>query len=109
LSKTVDELVEGYRDAVTVKKVFGEPFQENGLTVIPAAKVMGGGGGGSGESPDGKGQGSGTGFGTAGKPMGAYVIRGDHVKWQPAIDLNRLVTGVFVLTGLAIALRFRRS
>jgi uncharacterized spore protein YtfJ len=108
LSKTVDELVEGYRDAVTVKKVFGEPFHENGLTVIPAAKVMGGGGGGSGESPD-KGQGSGTGFGMAGKPVGAYVIRGDHVEWQPAIDLNRLVTGVFVLTGLAIALRFRRS
>ena len=31
------------RDAVTIKKVFGEPLQKNGVTVIPAAKVMGGG------------------------------------------------------------------
>jgi hypothetical protein len=33
--------VKGHRDAVTVKRVFGEPYQKNGVTVIPAAKVMG--------------------------------------------------------------------
>jgi uncharacterized spore protein YtfJ len=108
LNQSIDELVKGYRDAITVKKVFGEPFQKNGITVIPAAKVMGGGGGGSGESPD-QGQGSGTGFGMTGKPVGAYVIRGEDVKWQPAIDLNRLITGGLVLTGFAIALGFLRS
>jgi uncharacterized spore protein YtfJ len=108
LNQSIDELVKGYRDAITVKKVFGEPFQKNGITVIPAAKVMGGGGGGSGESPD-QGQGSGTGFGMTGKPVGAYVIRGEDVKWQPAIDLNRLITGGLVLTGLAIVLGFLRS
>ena len=109
MSHTIDELVKGHRDAVSVNRVFGEPFQKNGITVIPAAKIMGGGGGGSGEASDGEGQGSGTGFGMAGKPAGAYVIRGDNVKWQPAVDLNRIIMGTLVLTGLAIVLRFRRS
>jgi uncharacterized spore protein YtfJ len=108
LNQSIDEHIKGYRDAITVKKVFGEPFEKNGITVITAAKVMGGGGGGSGESPD-QGQGSGTGFGMTGKPVGAYVIRGQEVKWQPAIDLNRLITGGLVLTGLAIVLGFLRS
>jgi uncharacterized spore protein YtfJ len=43
MSQTIDALVKGHRDAVTVKRVFGEPYQKNGVTVIPAAKVMGGG------------------------------------------------------------------
>jgi uncharacterized spore protein YtfJ len=109
MNQAIDEVIKGHRDAITVKRVFGEPFQENGITVIPAAKIMGGGGGGSGESPDGSGQGSGTGFGMAGKPVGAYVIRGDDVKWQPAVDLNRLIAGTLVLFGLAIVLKSRRS
>jgi uncharacterized spore protein YtfJ len=46
MSQTIDALVKGLPDAVTVKRVFGEPYQKNGVTVIPAAKVMGGGGGG---------------------------------------------------------------
>ena len=109
MSKAIDELIEGHRDAITVKKVFGEPYVKNGLTVIPAAKVMGGGGGGTGEGPGGEGQGSGTGFGLAAKPVGAYVIRGDEVRWQPAIDVNRIIAGAFLLTGLALLLSIRRA
>ena len=109
MSQTIDELVQGHRDAVTVKKVFGEPFQKDGVTIIPAAKIMGGGGGGSGESPDGSGQGSGTGFGLAGKPAGAYIIKGGNVSWRPAVDLNRLIAGALGLAGLTILLKFRQS
>src|SRR5918995_496316 len=101
MNQTIDELVKGHRDAITVKRVFGERYQKNGLTVIPAAKVMGGGGGGEGESPEGAGKGSGTGFGMAARPAGAYVIRGDDVKWEPAIDANRIIAGVFMLAALA--------
>src|SRR5918994_847595 len=36
------------RDAMTVKRVFGDPFEKNGVTVIPAANVRGGAGGGGG-------------------------------------------------------------
>jgi uncharacterized spore protein YtfJ len=108
MSQTIDEIVKGHRDAVSVKRVFGEPFEKNGVTVIPAAKVIGGGGGGAGESPDGHGQGSGSGFGIAARPAGVYVISGDEVKWQPAVDVNRIIAGGFVLASLAIILSFRR-
>lgn len=109
MSQSIDDLVKGHRDAITVKKVFGEPYQRNGVTVIPAAKVMGGGGGGMGESPDGAGQGVGTGFGMAGRPAGAFIIRGEDVKWQPAVDANRVMAGAFMLAALALVLRFLRK
>ena len=109
MTQTIEELMEGHRDAITVKKVFGEPFEKNGVTVIPAAKVMGGGGGGAGESPEGGGQGSGSGFGIAAQPAGAYVIRGDEVMWQPAVDVNRIIAGVLLLAALALVRTFRSS
>jgi len=109
MTQTMDQLVKGHRDAISVKKVFGEPFEKNGVVVIPAAKVMGGGGGGSGEGPEGEGQGSGTGFGIAARPAGAYVIRGDEVVWQPAVDLNRIITGVLLLAALALVRSLRAS
>jgi len=34
------------RDALTVKRVFGEPYEKNGVTMIPVARVQGGAGGG---------------------------------------------------------------
>ena len=108
MNGAIDELVKGHREAITVKKVFGDPFQQNGLTIIPAAKVMGGGGGGAGESPEGAGQGSGTGFGIAAKPVGVYVIRGEDVQWRPAIDFNRILGSLFVLAALWMLLTSRR-
>lgn len=109
MDKQVEELVRGHRDAVSVKRVFGEPYQRDGVTVIPAAKVFGGGGGGGGESADGGSQGSGTGYGLVATPAGAYVIRGDRVSWRPAIDANRIVAGIFVIAALAIVAGRGRS
>ena len=57
----VQEVIAQARDAITVKRVFGEPYEKNGVTVIPAARVQGGAGGGGGEGPEGQGKGSGTG------------------------------------------------
>lgn len=108
MSQTIDELVKGHRDAITVKRVFGEPYEKNGVTVIPAATIMGGGGGGSGEAPEGQGQGSGTGFGLAAKPAGAYVIHGDVVRWQPAVNVNRLIAGLLALAALVLVLVLTR-
>ena len=45
----LQELISGARDVVSVKRVYGEPYEKNGLTVIPAATVRGGGGGGMGD------------------------------------------------------------
>jgi uncharacterized spore protein YtfJ len=108
---SLEDLVKGHRDAITVKKVYGDPYQKEGVTVIPAAKVMGGGGGGVGEGPEGPsaGRGAGTGFGIVARPAGAFVIRGNDVTWQPAVDVDRIIAGVFTLTALALLVALRRS
>ena len=92
----VDELLSGARDAISAKRVFGEPIGDQGVTVIPVAKVGGGGGGG------GDTEGNGGGFGLAGKPAGAYVITAGEVKWKPAYDLNRIVLGWQPVAALAV-------
>ena len=91
------------RDALTVRRVFGEPYEKDGVTVVAAASVMGGGGGGGGQ--DGAAEGSGAGFGLKVRPVGMYVIRGDQVSFQPAVDVTRIVLGgqlVIVVALLAI-------
>ena len=40
----VDEVLSSARDTFTVKRVYGEPYEKDGLTVIPAAVVRGGAG-----------------------------------------------------------------
>jgi uncharacterized spore protein YtfJ len=81
------------KDAMSVKRVFGDPLEKNGVTVIPAARVQGGAGGGGGEGPEGQGGGTGSGFGMNARPAGAFVIKGDEVDWRPAIDVNRVILG----------------
>ena len=58
------ETISGARDAITVKRVYSEPYERNGVAVIPAAAVQGGGGGGGGDEPDGR-TGGGGGFATS--------------------------------------------
>src|ERR671919_1606398 len=98
----VNDVISQARDAMSVKRVFGEPYEKNGVTVIPAARVQGGAGGGGGEGPEGQGKGSGSGFGLAARPVGAYLIRGDEVTWRPAVDLNRIVLGAQVVAIVAL-------
>ena len=95
----VDEILQGARDAMSVKRVFGDPIESGGVTVVPVARVGGGGGGGGDSENNGGG-----GFGLSARPVGAYVIKDGEVAWEPAVDLNRLVTFAFLL-GLAFALR----
>ena len=100
----VEKTIEGAKDALTVKRVFGEPYVKNGVTVIPAAKVQGGAGGGGGEAPDGSGKGSGSGFGVNARPAGVYVVKGDDVVWRPAVDVNKIILGAQVVAVLALLL-----
>lgn len=93
----VRELLDKARDVLDVKRVYGEPYQADGVTVIPAARVRGGGGGGEGEGEssdrEGRNGGSGGGFGLTASPVGVFVIRDGKVRWQPAVDVNRVVLG----------------
>jgi uncharacterized spore protein YtfJ len=103
--QTVMDVVERSRETLTVKRVFGEPIERDGLTVLPAASVRGGGGGGGGGDNEG-GQGGGTGFGLSARPVGAYVIRDGEVTWRPAIDLTKVILGGQVVALVAM-LTFR--
>jgi uncharacterized spore protein YtfJ len=94
----VDELLKGARDAITVKRVYGDPVESEGVKIVPAAVVRGGGGGGG----DDEGNGGG-GFGLHARPAGAWVIRDSDATWKPAVDLNRVAFLVFLL-GVAFAL-----
>lgn len=80
------ETISQTRDALTVRRVYGDPYQEEGVTIIPAAHVMGGGGGGGDQAGNG-----GAGFGLSARPAGAWVIKDGDVRWRPAIDVNRIV------------------
>lgn len=98
----VQDVIAQARDALTVKRVFGEPYEKDGVTLIPVARVQGGAGGGGGEGPDGQGRGSGSGFGVIARPVGVFLIRGDEVSWRPAVDLNRIVLGGQVVAIVAL-------
>jgi uncharacterized spore protein YtfJ len=91
------------KDAITVRRVFAEPYEKDGLTIIAAARVTGGAGGGTGTDPRGQ-QGEGAGFGASARPVGAYVIKDGQVTWRPAIDANRVIAMVGVIA-LAYVLR----
>lgn len=113
------EPVRAVADLLTVRRVFGDPVRQDGVTIIPVARVMGGSGGGSGSAPSGAdagtdASGSGGGVGVRVTPLGVYVVEGDQVTWRPALDLQRVIAGgqlvgaLAVLTALAAVLRRRR-
>ncbi len=109
----IQQLVDGTRDALTVSRVFGEPIDRDGLTVVPVARVRGGAGGGDGDGPGGRGTGGGGGL--IAEPVGVYVLRGQEVRWVPAVDFSRIalrgqiVALVALLTVRALARRWRRG
>ena len=98
----VQDVISQARDALTVKRVFGEPYEKDGVTIIPAARVQGGAGGGSGEDPQGQGTGSGSGFGMTARPVGAFVVRDGDLSWRPAVDINRIILGGQVVLIVAL-------
>jgi len=102
MKMNADQILSQAQDTITIKRVFGEPYEKNGITVITAAGVLGGGGAGSGEAPGDQGQGSGGGFGVIARPVGAFVIKGDQVSWQPAIDVNRAILGGQIVAVIAL-------
>lgn len=102
-------LVEQARTLLTVERVYGAPVERDGVSVIPAAAVRGAGGGGGGAGQDDKGssgRGEGLGFGVTARPVGAFVVREGQVRWEPALDLTRIVlTGQLVVLMLVMTIR----
>lgn len=116
-------LTKAAEDAFTVRRVFGEAYERDGVTLIPVARVLGmvgtGAGGGEGagstawlghlghaphdapatppgaDAPDahGTGHGGGGGFGTWVQPLGVFVVDAKGTRWQPTFDANLLILG----------------
>jgi len=108
----VENLLARASENLSVRRAFGAAYEKDGMLIIPVALVAGGGGGGTGTtrsrradraagpgSPPGTGaaehdaasQGpegtdAGGGFGGLVLPSGAYVVKGDQVRWVPAVD-----------------------
>ena len=102
----IDDVLTTAREALTVKRVYGDPYERDGVTVVPVATVSGGGGGGVGQDADGQ-EGRGGGFGMSAKPAGMYVIAAGEVRWRPAIDVNKLAVAFASVTIVAIIARAR--
>ena len=83
----LQEMVSGSRDTATVGRVYGEPLERDGTTVIPAAKVSARGGSGAARG----GEHSGGGFRADAEPVGAFVIKNGEVEWKPVFDLSGTV------------------
>ncbi len=101
----VENLVAKAAESLSVRRAFGAAYEKDGMLIIPVALVAGGGGGGTGTArsrpgsppeagpagPDAAshhsgGTDAGGGFGGLVLPSGAYVVKGDQVRWVPAVD-----------------------
>ena len=113
-------LLDKVSDYLSVRRAFGAAYEKDGTLIIPVALVAGGGGGGtsrprpgnSADRPDGPAEpdatpqdsgpmdagrtdvgrtDAGGGFGGLVMPTGAYVVKGDQVRWVPAVDVTIVV------------------
>jgi uncharacterized spore protein YtfJ len=124
----VQELLGKVAQHLSVSRAFGTAYEKDGSLVIPVALVAGGGGGGEGtsgapssdevddvaaESDETRGDaesssGSGGGFGGVVVPVGVYVVKGDKVRWVPAVNANLVILVAF-MTLRTIARARRRT
>jgi uncharacterized spore protein YtfJ len=95
----VENLLAKASENLSVRRAFGTAYEKDGMLIIPVALVAGGGGGGTGtarsrrdDSAAGPGapgsMDAGGGFGGLVLPSGAYVVKGDQVRWVPAVDVT---------------------
>jgi len=112
----VENLLAKASDNLSVRRAFGTAYEKDGMLIIPVAIVAGGGGGGTRrnrrgnpatgpDSPpeeattaqDSADSDTGGGFGGVVLPSGAYVVKGDQVRWVPALDATIAALGSLVL------------
>lgn len=106
----VEELISKTKDSLEARTVYTEPYEKEGITVIAGATLSGGAGGGTGRDEKGQ-EGEGGGFGLTAKPTGAFVIKDGKVRWEPAVDVNRLIAtaGAVAIAALLVALRIAKA
>jgi uncharacterized spore protein YtfJ len=116
----VENLLAKMSDNVSVRRAFGTAYEKDGMLIIPVAIVAGGGGGGTASSRRGNppavgaahdavpqdpgSMDAGGGLGGLVLPSGAYVVKGDKVRWVPAVD-----TTILVLASLGLVRMLTRT
>lgn len=111
----VGNLLEKVSDGLWVRRAFGTAYERDGVLIIPVAMVAGGGGAGTsrtrrGDPPKPEGTADDTrmdvggGFGGLVLPAGVYVVKGDQVRWVPAVDVT-----IAVLASLGLVRMLTRS
>jgi uncharacterized spore protein YtfJ len=100
----IEQILSKAHEGMASGTVFGDPIEQDGVVVIPAARVMGGGGGGTGTNEDAEGEGGG--YGLVARPVGAYRIKDGEVDWIPAADTTRVIIGGQIV-GIVALLVFR--
>ena len=112
----LERMMEGIGAKATVRAVFGQPIEREGVTVIPVARVRWGFGGGSGTGTDaanGTGSGTGGGGGATVDPLGHLEMRGGEATFRPILSpypspaflLAAGVTAAIVIRALGRLLR----
>lgn len=130
----VQHLLAKASENLSVRRAFGAAYEKDGILIIPVALVAGGGGGGTGTArnrrgnsaagPGSSSQGgtaaddatpqdsgrmdAGGGFGGLVLPSGAYVVKGDQVRWVPAVDVTSIVLASLSLARVLARRRTRR-
>jgi uncharacterized spore protein YtfJ len=123
----VENLLAKTAETLSVHRAFGTAYEKDGMLIIPVAIVAGGGGAGTSPSRGGNSAArpdsppednamahdavpqdsgrtdAGGGFGGLVLPSGAYVVKGDEVRWVPAVDVT-----IVVLASLTFARVFTR-
>ncbi|HEY5160728.1 MAG TPA: hypothetical protein VII83_06605 [Gaiellaceae bacterium] len=88
-------------DKASAKRVYGEPIDLDGVTIIPVAAVHRcGQQEGVEESEKGRGCSC-----NSARPVGLVVIRDGQVEWKPTLDVNRMALAATVALGLLVLLR----
>ena len=128
----VENLLAKTSDSISVRRAFGTAYEKDGMLIMPVAMVAGGGGAGIAsprrrnsaarpDSPPGESvmaddaipQDSGRmdasgGFGGLVLPSGAYVVKGDEVRWVPAVDVTIVVLASLSLVRVLVRTWTRR-
>jgi len=102
------ELLNRVAENLSVRRAFGTPYEKAELLIVPVALIAGGGGGGVKRvTEEGKPSDSGGGFGGLVLPMGAYVMKGDEVRWLPVWDVILVALASVGVLRLLVRLRSR--
>jgi len=89
MTTQLDEILDKARHSASVRDVYGDPIEKDGMMIIPVARVAGAGGGGGGTGDQS--EGSGFGYGLKSEPVGVYVVKDGTVQWQPIVNVNAIV------------------